>query len=172
MTASGVVAEPLAQGPMQRALRRIGKGARRVAEALATPLLPEDFLDLVAPLHSGADLRGRVVDVRPEGPGATTITITPGRGWRGHRPGQYTRIRQMLGSANIYGSDLFHILTGNLSHQIEHHPFPDMPSNRYAQVAPRVRALMERSGLRYVTGPLPVQVASTWRPRRAAVAAG
>lgn len=63
-----------------------------VAEALATPLVPEDFLDLINPLRSGADLRGRVVDVRPEGTGATTITIRPGRGWRPQTPGQYTRI--------------------------------------------------------------------------------
>ncbi|WP_250282769.1 fatty acid desaturase family protein, partial [Frankia sp. CiP1_Cm_nod2] len=50
-------------------------------------------------------------------------------------------LRQMLGSANIEGSALFHILTGNLSFQIEHHLFPDLPSNRYAQIAPEVRAL-------------------------------
>ncbi|MCU1538609.1 MAG: fatty acid desaturase, partial [Humibacillus sp.] len=44
-------------------------------------------------------------------------------------------IRQMLGSANISGTPLMHLMTGNLSHQIEHHCFPDLPSNRYAQVA-------------------------------------
>ena len=72
-------------------------------------------------------------------------------------------VRQMLGSANITGSRFMHVMTGNLSHQIEHHLFPDLPSNRYAEIAPRVRALMERYGLRYVTGPLPKQVASAWR---------
>jgi len=41
-------------------------------------------------------------------------------------------LRQMLGSANISGSKLVHIMSGNLSHQIEHHLFPDLPSNRYA----------------------------------------
>lgn len=76
----------------RRALARIARGARRAVEALTTPLVPEDFLDLVNPLGSGADLRGRVVAVHPEGPGATTLTIRPGRGWRGHIPGQYTRI--------------------------------------------------------------------------------
>ena len=69
----------------------------------------------------------------------------------------------MLGSANIHGSKLMHLMTGNLSHQIEHHLFPDMPSNRYAEIAPRVRELMERHGLRYVSGPLPKQVGSAWR---------
>jgi linoleoyl-CoA desaturase len=52
-----------------------------------------------------------------------------------------------------------HIMTGNLSHQIEHHLFPDMPSNRYAEVAPRVRELCERYGLPYTSGPLYKQYA-------------
>jgi fatty acid desaturase len=71
-------------------------------------------------------------------------------------------LRQMLGSANISGSRAMHIMTGNLSHQIEHHLFPDLPSNRYYEIAPRVRELFERYGLNYVTGPLPKQVASAW----------
>ena len=45
-------------------------------------------------------------------------------------------------------------MTGNLSHQIEHHLFPDLPSNRYAEIAPRVREICERYGLPYTTGPL------------------
>ncbi len=44
-------------------------------------------------------------------------------------------VRQLCGSANISGGALFHLMTGNLSHQIEHHLFPDMPSNRYAEIA-------------------------------------
>jgi fatty acid desaturase len=48
-------------------------------------------------------------------------------------------------------------MTGNLSHQIEHHLFPDMPSNRYAEVAPRIRAICERYGLPYTSGSLPRQ---------------
>ncbi|KUL30024.1 fatty acid desaturase family protein [Actinoplanes awajinensis] len=71
-------------------------------------------------------------------------------------------LRQMLGSANISGSKLMHIMTGNLSHQIEHHLFPDLPASRYAEVAVKVRALFEKYDLPYVTGPLPVQVASAW----------
>ena len=43
-------------------------------------------------------------------------------------------------------------MSGNLSHQIEHHLFPDMPSNRYGEIAPRIRDLMERHDLPYVTG--------------------
>jgi fatty acid desaturase len=66
-------------------------------------------------------------------------------------------LRQLLGSANLDGSPLFHVMTGNLSHQIEHHLFPDMPSNRYAEVAPRIRAICERYGLPYTSGSLPRQ---------------
>jgi linoleoyl-CoA desaturase len=71
-------------------------------------------------------------------------------------------LRQMLGSANISGSKLMHIMTGNLSHQIEHHLFPDLPSNRYAEIAPRVKALFERYDLDYCARPLPQQVYSAW----------
>ncbi len=56
-----------------------------------------------------------------------------------------------------------HIMTGNLSYQIEHHLFPDLPSNRYQEIAPQVRELFDRYGLHYTTGPLPKQVASAWQ---------
>lgn len=71
-------------------------------------------------------------------------------------------VRQMLGSANISGGRLLHILSGNLSHQIEHHLFPDLPSNRLAEIAPRVRAILERYGLEYVTGPFHRQLGQVW----------
>jgi linoleoyl-CoA desaturase len=71
-------------------------------------------------------------------------------------------LRQMLGSANISGSKAMHIMTGNLSYQIEHHLFPDLPSNRYAEIAPQVQALFDKYQLNYVSGPLPKQVASAW----------
>ncbi|EWT02599.1 fatty acid desaturase [Intrasporangium oryzae NRRL B-24470] len=71
-------------------------------------------------------------------------------------------IRQMLGSANISGSKLLHLMTGNLSHQIEHHCFPDLPSNRYYEVAVEVREICERYGLPYTTGPMPRQVGQAW----------
>jgi fatty acid desaturase len=71
-------------------------------------------------------------------------------------------VRQLLGSCNIGGGKLFHILSGNLSHQIEHHLFPDMPSNRYPEVAPRVRALAARYGLPYNTGTFARQLGTTW----------
>jgi fatty acid desaturase len=71
-------------------------------------------------------------------------------------------LRQMLGSANISGSRAMHIMTGNLSYQIEHHLFPDLPSNRYQEIAPKVQALFDKYELTYVSGPLPKQVASAW----------
>ncbi len=71
-------------------------------------------------------------------------------------------LRQMLGSANISGSKAMHLMTGNLSFQIEHHLYPDLPSNRYAEIAPRIQEIFERYGLTYTQGPLPKQVASAW----------
>ncbi len=80
----------------------------------------------------------------------------------GETKGQWY-VRQMLGSANLTGGKLFHIMTGNLSHQIEHHLFPDLPSNRYRQIAPRVREICERYGLPYTAGPLPTQYGKVLR---------
>ncbi|MFD8249542.1 fatty acid desaturase family protein [Nocardia sp. NPDC059691] len=72
-------------------------------------------------------------------------------------------LRQMLGSANISGGPVMHFMTGNLSHQIEHHLFPDLPSNRYADIAVRVRELADKYDLPYTTGSLPVQYFKAWR---------
>ena len=71
--------------------------------------------------------------------------------------------RQLLGSANITGSKLFHIMTGNLSHQIEHHLFPDLPARRYPEIAEEVRDICERYGLAYNTGRLSQQLFSVAR---------
>jgi linoleoyl-CoA desaturase len=71
-------------------------------------------------------------------------------------------LRQMLGAANITGGPAMHLMTGNLSFQVEHHLFPDLPSNRYQEIAPQVQDLFDRYGLRYSAGPLPAQVASAW----------
>ncbi|NLE77991.1 MAG: acyl-CoA desaturase [Rhodococcus sp.] len=71
-------------------------------------------------------------------------------------------VRQMLGSANIEGNELFHIMSGNLSHQIEHHLFPDVPAHRYPQMAPEVKALCEKYSLPYNTGGFFSQIGSVW----------
>jgi fatty acid desaturase len=62
-------------------------------------------------------------------------------------------IRQLTGAANIEGSALFHVASGNLGYQVEHHLFPDMPSSRYAEIAPQVKDICERYGLPYNSGP-------------------
>jgi NADPH-dependent stearoyl-CoA 9-desaturase len=72
-------------------------------------------------------------------------------------------VRQLLGSANIDGSPLFHLLSGNLSFQVEHHLFPDVPSSRYAEIAPRVRDVCRRYGLPYNTGPFHRQLGTVHR---------
>jgi len=64
----------------------------RIAERVTTPLLPSDYVDLLSPLRSGADLRGRIMEIHPETRDAVTVVIQPGRGWRRHTPGQYVRI--------------------------------------------------------------------------------
>jgi linoleoyl-CoA desaturase len=79
-----------------------------------------------------------------------------------HEPRGAWYLRQMLGSANISGSRALHLMAGNLSHQIEHHIYPDLPSNRYAEIAPRVRDVFEKFGLTYNSRPLARQVASAW----------
>jgi ferredoxin-NADP reductase len=64
----------------------------KALEALSSPLLPDDYLELINPLWSTRELRGRVVEVRKESPGAATVLIKPGYRWPGHKPGQYIRI--------------------------------------------------------------------------------
>jgi NADPH-dependent stearoyl-CoA 9-desaturase len=66
-------------------------------------------------------------------------------------------IRQLLGAVNIDGSDTFHLMSGNLSYQVEHHLYPDMPSSRYKEIAPRVKEICERYDLPYNTGPFSKQ---------------
>ncbi len=67
-------------------------GLRRALGAVTTPLLPADYLDVIAPLHSGAALRARIESIVPETADSATILLRPGRGWAGHVPGQYVRI--------------------------------------------------------------------------------
>jgi stearoyl-CoA 9-desaturase NADPH oxidoreductase len=68
---------------------------RRVLKALgalSSPLLPDDYLELVNPLWSTRELRGRIEEVKREAGTAATILIKPGYRWPGHKPGQYCRI--------------------------------------------------------------------------------
>lgn len=80
-------------------------------------------------------------------------------------------IRQLLGSANLTGlfsrrpesAKWFHILSGNLSFQIEHHLFPDIPAHRHAEISVEVREICRRYGLPYNSGPLHTQFGSVVR---------
>jgi ferredoxin-NADP reductase len=64
----------------------------QLAERITTPLVPADYLDIIDPLRSGTQLRGRIVAIHPETRDAVSLVIKPGRGWRTHTPGQYIRI--------------------------------------------------------------------------------
>lgn len=77
---------------LTRTSSRISGRASDFVGLVTTPLLPSDYLDLVSPLRAGADLRGRIVEIRPETRDAVTVVIEPGRSWAGHVPGQYVRI--------------------------------------------------------------------------------
>jgi fatty acid desaturase len=61
-------------------------------------------------------------------------------------------VRQLTGAANIDGGPLFHIISGNLGYQVEHHLYPDMPSSRYSEIAPKVKDICERYELPYNSG--------------------
>ncbi len=72
-------------------------------------------------------------------------------------------LRQMLGSANFEGGPVLRFLSGNLCHQIEHHLYPDLPSNRLHEVSVRVRAVCDKYDLPYTTGSFLMQYGRTWR---------
>jgi len=74
------------------ARQRLRDRVWRIATFVTTPLVPGDYLDLLSPLRSGADLRARVVEVHPETRDAVSLVLRPGASWRGHLPGQYIRI--------------------------------------------------------------------------------
>ncbi len=72
-------------------------------------------------------------------------------------------VRQLIGAANIEGGPFFHVMSGNLGYQVEHHLYPDMPSTRYGEIAPKVREICERYDLPYNTGPLGKQLGMVHR---------
>ena len=71
---------------------RLQRKLLNVVGALTTPLLPDDYLELINPLWSTRELRGRIESIEPETPDAATVLIKPGYQWEGHDPGQYLRI--------------------------------------------------------------------------------
>jgi fatty acid desaturase len=90
-----------------------------------------------------------------------TYTFTQAETKNETRGGWY--VRQLVGAANIDGGPLFHVISGNLGYQVEHHLFPDMPSTRYGEIAPKVREICERYELPYNTGPFHQQLGMVQR---------
>jgi NADPH-dependent stearoyl-CoA 9-desaturase len=80
----------------------------------------------------------------------------------GETKGQWY-LRQMLGSSNIDAGPVMAFMTGNLSYQIEHHLYPDLPSNRLAEIAVRVGQVCDKYDLPYTTDSLLVQYGRAWR---------
>ncbi|BBX65454.1 stearoyl-CoA 9-desaturase [Mycobacterium saskatchewanense] len=80
----------------------------------------------------------------------------------GETKGQWY-LRQMLGSANFDAGPALRFMSGNLCHQIEHHLYPDLPSNRLHEISVRVRALCDKYDLPYTTDSFLIQYAKTWR---------
>jgi len=138
-------------------LKAIWKKTRRqtLKDYVAFPLLAGPFAPFVFTGNLTANLMRNVWSYMiifcghfPDGTQEFTVEET-----KDESRGQWY-FRQVLGSANLTGGKIFHLLSGNLSHQIEHHLFPDMPARRYSDVAPEVQEICERYGIPYNHGPL------------------
>ncbi|MGV0813134.1 acyl-CoA desaturase [Mycolicibacterium boenickei] len=135
-----------------------------VKDYVAFPLLAGPFAPFVFAGNLTANLMRNVWSYSiifcghfPEGTHEFTIEET-----QDETRGQWY-FRQLLGSANLSGGKWFHIFSGNLSFQIEHHLFPDIPAHRYAEISVEVKEICQRYGLPYNSGPLPKQFASVVR---------
>jgi fatty acid desaturase len=88
-------------------------------------------------------------------------TFTPEQQESETRGGFY--LRQILGSSNFDAGPLLGVLSGHLSHQIEHHLFPDLPSSRYPELRREVQRICEKHGVPYNTASFGAQIRSMWR---------
>src|SRR6201993_3268172 len=147
-------------------LRAIWKKTRRqtLKDYVAFPLLAGPFAPFVFAGNLSANLMRNVWSYMiifcghfPDGTQEFTVEET-----KDESRGMWY-FRQVLGSANLTGGKTFHLLSGNLSHQIEHHLFPDLPARRYAEIAPEVQEICERYGVPYNRGPLPQQFGTVVR---------
>jgi linoleoyl-CoA desaturase len=153
--------DPAFRASAKAVLRKVGRQVRK--DYLVHPLLSgPSFLPTLAANFTANVVRNLwshsviMCGHFPEG-----VETFEKRSIEGETRGEWY-LRQMLGSANISGSKAMHLMSGNLSHQIEHHLFPDLPSNRYAEIAPRVKAIFDRYDLTYHSAPMDRQVASAW----------
>ena len=165
--ATGAIEQPSRRERAARALRRRGRTTRT-----------QRLLDLAGPaLRSGGDTYKATLKAN-----ATANVVRNVWAYAiifcGHFPDQtYTftqqetddesrgafYVRQLLGAANIEGGPMFHVISGNLGYQVEHHLYPDMPSTRYAEIAPRVKDICARYDLPYNTGPFLKQLGMVQR---------
>jgi fatty acid desaturase len=158
-----IIAGEIGLGDKREMLRSIGRkvGRQSLKDYVVFPLLAGPGAPFVLAGNATANLTRNVWSFMiifcghfPDG----THEFSEEEAENETRGGWY--VRQMLGSANLSGGRLFHLLSGNLSHQIEHHLFPDIPAHRYAEIATEVRAVCERYGLPYNSGPLRKQFGS------------
>jgi fatty acid desaturase len=158
---NGTTKDPKFKADLKKVLRKVGRNAAK--DYLVWPLLsgPSALHTMVANFAANTirNVWSHSVIMCGHFPeGVETFETTS---IEGETRGEWY-VRQMLGSANISGSPLMHIMSGNLSHQIEHHLFPDLPSNRYGEIAPQVQALFEKYDLTYCARPIVPQVYSAW----------
>jgi NADPH-dependent stearoyl-CoA 9-desaturase len=132
---------------MRRALEKGGKAARKTAKANATANLARNVWAYAIIFC------GHFPD--------QTYTFSQKEVENESQGGWY--VRQLSGSANIEGGPFFHVASGNLGFQVEHHLFPDVPSTRYAEIAPQVKDICERYGLPYNSGPFLQQLGMVQR---------
>ena len=147
-------------------LQEIWSKARKqmLKDYVAFPLLAGPFAPFVFAGNLSANLIRNVWSYMiifcghfPDGTQVFTVEET-----QGESRGMWY-FRQILGSANLTGGKLFHLLSGNLSYQIEHHLFPDIPARRYTEIAPEVREICRRYGIPYNAGSLPKQFGTVVR---------
>ena len=147
-------------GEMKAKLRQIGRkaGKQALKDYVFFPALSGPFFPATIAANATANLVRNVWSYAiifcghfPDGAEVFTEEELEGETW-----GEWY-LRQLLGSANFTGGKLMHLMSGNLGYQIEHHLFPDLPSNRYPEIAEKVRDICERWDLPYTTGPFPRQ---------------
>ena len=145
---------------MKAKLRRIGRkaGKQALKDYVLFPALSGPFFPATVAANATANLVRNVWSYAiifcghfPDGAEVFTSDELDGETW-----GEWY-LRQLLGSANFTGGRIMHLMSGNLGYQIEHHLFPDLPSNRYPEIAEKVRDICARWDLPYTTGPFPRQ---------------
>ncbi len=163
--AVGAAAEASKPEPKRFGLRRRSAGGDRLRRAATRALADgKQAFRRTAAANAGANVARNVWSYAiifcghfPD----QTYTYAPEEVEDESRGGWY--VRQLTGAANIEGSELFHVASGNLGYQVEHHLFPDMPSTRYAEIAPQVKDICSRYGLPYNSGPFSQQLGMVQR---------